>query len=548
MQEVANGLVDKTPRRLFDAEITNVVSDGSLSDSQEFAPPPTRSFLSSAKKNLFSNYRDRLFGDRLNDSLDDSVASSHNVSLNDSVFDTPGFKERNLKLADVEKGLEVIGRCLAKEQNVGWKEFWSFLDEFVDIASVDGLTKLENYLQHKSNEKMKPPQSLTLPIHGDRFAPVSGESSPMTNMCRHLNKLNMSRDTTPHAQHSPHIAPSSPNEFHAYLCVEKSCQVFATRMMKPLTQSLNNLVGVNDALTSELGRLKSLVCSYKEDIRFFAIDFRAAHSRFAHILVALLKEQADVNDNGHNNLEDVENCLRQILLAKEKALTSPTNNNNGPNGVTVNVQQLVCLIKFILKRIDAKDDVILPETLTTERDCHDVWAAEDKCDCEWTNQCVNNKASRSIKRRSDISLKMNSLSLNATKEHSDDGDDDDDETYWVCSLRHAISIVISEANTRSYFSLWSTQTTKTMVRNTSRRPARRPAHCSMQILVTVLRITFSGECRYPLFNRFPATNFIYFISSIARSQRRQTMTSSRHCTMLTSTRKLIRISINGTRR
>lgn len=347
VHEATDGLADKTPRRLFDADATlscsgKIESDEILDDTKEFVPPPNRSFLSSAKKNLFSSYRDRLFGDRFNDSLDDSVVSAHNVSLNDSVLDTPGFQERHLKLADVDKGLEVVGRCLAKAQNVGWKEFWSFLGEFIDIASSEGLNKLENYLQQKIDEKMKPPQSLPLPLHHERFSATSVESSPMTSMCRNLNKFHLSRDPPPfdnsHAQQLSQSAPTSPSAFHAYLCVEKSCQVFAKRLMKPITQSSNNLVVVNDALTTELGRLKSLVCSYKEDPRFFAIDFRAAHSRFAHILVSMLKESADVNDNDHNCIDNVASCLRQILLAKEKALVSNSNNNNGPTETTINVQ------------------------------------------------------------------------------------------------------------------------------------------------------------------------------------------------------------------
>lgn len=432
MHEVADAVKDKTPRRLFDGDTTlpmsnKTDSDGSLSDSQEFAPPPNRSFLSSAKKNLFSNYRDRLFGERFNDSLDDSVSSLHNLSLNESILDTPGFTERNLKLTDVDKGLEVVGRCLAKAENVGWKEYWSFLEEFVDIASADGLTKLENYLQQKMDKKMKPPQSL--PLHSDRFSSASVESSPLTSICRTFNRVHLSRDSnpadSPQAQPPQQSIPSSPSAFHAYLCVEKSCQVFANRLMKPITQQSNNLVVVNDALTAELGRLKSLVCSYKEDPRFFAIDFRAAHSRFAHILVALLKELADVNDNDHTCIEGVDSCLRQILLAKEKTLASNANNNNGPSDAAMSVQQLICLIKFILKRVGAKDDVISPETLTTERDCSDVWSAEEKCDCEWTNHSVNHKTNRNIKRRLDISQKMNGLTLNVAM---------DEDEYWVRAL------------------------------------------------------------------------------------------------------------------
>lgn len=436
LHEAADGNVEKTPRRLFDAEVTTLISDKidasieTFSDSLEFLPPPNRFHLLTSKKDLFSNYRER-FSECFNDSLDDSVSSLHNSSLNESVMDTPGFKERNQKLADVEKGLEVVGRCLAKAQNVGWKEFWSFLDEFVDIASADGLTKFENYLQQKIDGKMKPP--LSLPLHTERYTSTV-ESSLMSSICRGMNKFHVA--DSPQAKHQSQTAPGSPNAFHAYLCVEKSCQVFANRLLKPISQQSNNLVVVNDALACDLGRLKSLVCSYKEDSRFFAIDFRAVHSRIAHILVALLKESTDSNDNDHQYFEDVDKCLRQILLAKEKSLTSNTNNNNGPIDPTINVQQLICLIKFILKRFDTKTELISPETLTTERDCYDVWAAEEKCDCEWINQSVNNKINRNIKRRHENNQKLNEMEKNGVPINAA-MEQDDDERYWVCVASNA---------------------------------------------------------------------------------------------------------------
>ncbi|XP_033201432.1 ankyrin repeat and LEM domain-containing protein 2 [Bombus vancouverensis nearcticus] len=59
-----------------------------------------------------------------------------------------------LRLQDVEKGLERVGRDLAEEYQVSWKEYWLFLNDFADFRTKEGLIKLEKYLEHKFQNQL----------------------------------------------------------------------------------------------------------------------------------------------------------------------------------------------------------------------------------------------------------------------------------------------------------------------------------------------------------------------------------------------------------
>lgn len=65
-----------------------------------------------------------------------------------SVTDSP-VNHLALRLQDAEKGLERVGRDLAEEYQVSWKEHWPFLNDFADFRTTEGLMKLEKYLERK---------------------------------------------------------------------------------------------------------------------------------------------------------------------------------------------------------------------------------------------------------------------------------------------------------------------------------------------------------------------------------------------------------------
>lgn len=56
-------------------------------------------------------------------------------------------EEVAIRLSDDSKGIERIARVFCKQNSINWKEYWSFLDDYIDLATNEGLKQLENYLQ-----------------------------------------------------------------------------------------------------------------------------------------------------------------------------------------------------------------------------------------------------------------------------------------------------------------------------------------------------------------------------------------------------------------
>ena len=53
---------------------------------------------------------------------------------------------QDIMRSDSDRGLERVGRDLAVQQKVSWREYWEFLDAFVNLREDEGLQMLDAYL------------------------------------------------------------------------------------------------------------------------------------------------------------------------------------------------------------------------------------------------------------------------------------------------------------------------------------------------------------------------------------------------------------------
>ncbi|KAH6935345.1 hypothetical protein HPB50_005227 [Hyalomma asiaticum] len=95
----------------------------------------------------------------------------------------------SMRLADIEKGLERIGRGLAKEMRVPWSEYWPFLGCWCNLASPEGLEKLEAHLRSKRSQVLSERWSLeNSPAPSDDLS----LPSPINQLCEALGDLKLS--------------------------------------------------------------------------------------------------------------------------------------------------------------------------------------------------------------------------------------------------------------------------------------------------------------------------------------------------------------------
>uniref|UniRef100_A0A1A9WMS3 ANKLE2 third alpha/beta domain-containing protein n=1 Tax=Glossina brevipalpis TaxID=37001 RepID=A0A1A9WMS3_9MUSC len=378
------------------------------------------------KKPSFLTYRDPHVASPATQEIDTVMENKFFITNVSDIYDTPGFKERHIKNIDAEKGLECIGRELAKEQNIKWREYWDFLDEFVDIAASIGLQKFENYLkQRQRTEDMNRITAMHLDAL-EKFRYASGNVNEEKRYEKHDYDENGLKGNK--VQHSPLIFNTSmthqmPTPF---IYVEKSLQVHAKRMTKILIHSMGKVMSINDPLLLELKRVKWLIYSFKEDADFLNVNFQKVHSRIGNLVSIYLRSSQELTKATKN----------KILIILQNLLQTTSGEGR---------EHMHCMCARIQYMLESKMEHILLENVKNEETCSRIWSQEKECNCQLENN-VSHKTSRRnrlegrFKNNEHLNqYEMNKESIKQTSDrrrrntypNNDSSNDIDEEVFWA---------------------------------------------------------------------------------------------------------------------
>lgn len=322
-----------------------------------------------------------------------------------------------LKLKDHEKGLETVGRELASKYEIGWKEYWPFLGGFIDLGTMEGLQQLENYLESRNNGANYNNSVNSLSYAANSIGSLNeigdehSVESPMTELCKAfqsctINDNGVSKSVIklkiPHDCFVKEADDKLNPELSPFMCLEKSCQVFAHRIAIDILNIIKTEDTTGDILETQMKFLEQLMLSYLEDGRFSNVNFHSVHSRLADLIYLQL------NDNGVDD-----NCIKLYVEKIHEACNKnfdcfSSDDESGYYRTTMTVKkststnkQLLCVLGSILSLL--KESESIKRACTTEEDCRSVWTVSEKCTCAW--QAKNTRKSGSLKRNSQ-KLKM----------------------------------------------------------------------------------------------------------------------------------------------
>lgn len=388
---------------------------------QPFMDTPVRGRNDSNSNHLNHNYNvlmnsdDSMFCNARSRSTMTYLDESGSIFNSDNVCNSPSFKEKHIRLTDMDKGLETIGRDLASEANVGWKEYWDFLGRFLNIRSDDGLSCFEAHLSRlKLKEKAKEMDESSEIMQS--LSPTKkdlNDSFGLSSICAGLKDMALSEDSVEKSNRINRGGLASPsslmsrltllNDFAAatkssqnsqpvknpYTCIEQSCRTFSKRLANLLeSDNIQDQHSYEKMLLQEISKLNTTIDSYKRDSRFNAVNFQKIHARYTFLLVWYLKKN-NVNVKYLRNFTP----LNSKVYALASQFATPNSSDTKSHAV--------CLSGFISSYIERQEKIFNPENVDTETACVDAWNGPDivECSCSFEVNMTSSKHRREIRKK-----------------------------------------------------------------------------------------------------------------------------------------------------
>lgn len=342
---------------------------------------------------------------------------SGSMFSSDNIQNSVSFREKNIRLTDTNKGLEKIGRGLAQEYNVGWKEYWDFLGSFLDIRSTEGLECFEEFL--KKREKKK---ELTELEGSAQLSPARkiNDSFGLNSICAGFYSLDINDELMEKKENakvlpkngliSPSVTRSPLMEMlsnkrqlstdlcplvNPYTCIEQSCRTFSKRLAALLeSESIQDQNSYEKTLLIEINKLNTSIDSYKRDSRFQDIDFQKVHSRYSYLLVWCLKKN-NINVKYLRNLAP--------LMSKVYSLASQF---TLPDTKDLIKCHAMCISTHLRNYIERQEKIFNPENVNSENACVDAWNGPDIVDCKCSFEMNFINAKQKLNHRRDIRKRL----------------------------------------------------------------------------------------------------------------------------------------------
>lgn len=357
---------------------------------------------------------------------------SGSIYNSDNIFSSPSYKEKHIRLADPEKGLEKIGRELANEQNFQWREWWGFLEQFIDIRSDEGLISFEKYLERKEFKlKEKSPNSPNLNNSFGLDAVCAGFYSMDLNdeLANKSNKLTKSCLTSPTSSYTRHNLFSlftTPRNVlqnlplaNPYICIEQSCRAVSKRLTSALeSDAIQDQSSYEKLMLQEISKLNNSIDNYMRDSRFNKVNYQKVHARYSYLLVWYLK-----NNNVNVKYQRGSKPLISKVYALASQFATPSNFDANRD---IAKSHAMCLSSFIGNFIEKEHKIFDPENVNTETACIDAWNGPDIVECK----CSFAIDSTSLKQRRVARKMLYQPDLRATRQEAFDEDDD---SFLSCS-------------------------------------------------------------------------------------------------------------------